>query len=123
MNGFNLADFQVGFLSFMAFREDNCEKRECWLAYVEVLISPSGSFCSTFMNVIWFLLGGIWLALLHTFFGILFAITIIGLPCARQHFKMASLAIYPFGLEVASDEETTHIHHQHQQRQPGYQVA
>jgi uncharacterized membrane protein YccF (DUF307 family) len=55
---------------------------------------------STFMNLIWLLFGGIWISLTHLFFGILLAITIIGIPFARQHFKLASLALSPFGREI-----------------------
>lgn len=60
----------------------------------------SSGCLSTVMNVIWILIGGIWICLTHLFFGILFAITIIGIPFARQHFKMASLALTPFGREI-----------------------
>ncbi len=57
-----------------------------------------GTGClSTVMNVIWILIGGIWIALAHLFFGVLCAITIIGLPFAKQHLKLASLALLPFG--------------------------
>lgn len=55
---------------------------------------------STIMNIIWFFIGGIWIALTHLFFGVLLAITIIGLPFAKQHFKLMSLALTPFGREV-----------------------
>jgi len=54
----------------------------------------------TFMNILWILTGGIWIALTHFSFGILFAITIIGIPFAKQHFKMAGLALTPFGKEI-----------------------
>lgn len=52
---------------------------------------------STVMNIIWFIIGGIWIFLTHILFGILLGITIIGIPWAKQHFKMASLALTPFG--------------------------
>ena len=54
----------------------------------------------TLMNVIWIFIGGIWICLTHLVFGILFAITIIGLPFAKQHFKLASLALAPFGRHI-----------------------
>jgi len=56
---------------------------------------------SLIMNVIWLIIAGIWIALAHIFFGALFAITIIGLPFALQHFKLAGLALTPFGKIVA----------------------
>ena len=52
---------------------------------------------STLMNIIWLLIGGIWIALTHLIFGILLGITIIGIPWAKQHFKLMSLALTPFG--------------------------
>ena len=56
---------------------------------------------STILNIIWLLFGGIWIALTHLVFGLLFAITIIGIPFAKQHFKLLSLALAPFGRKVA----------------------
>ncbi|MCT4637272.1 MAG: YccF domain-containing protein [Bacteroidales bacterium] len=52
---------------------------------------------STIMNIIWLIFGGIWIALSHVVFGIVLTITIIGIPFAVQHFKLASLALTPFG--------------------------
>jgi uncharacterized membrane protein YccF (DUF307 family) len=52
------------------------------------------------MNIIWLLFGGIWICLSHLVFGVFFAITIIGIPFAKQHFKLAGLALNPFGQEV-----------------------
>ncbi len=49
------------------------------------------------MNVIWLFIGGIWIALSHAVFGILLYITIIGIPFGNQHFKLASVALTPFG--------------------------
>ena len=61
----------------------------------------SSSGClSTIMNVIWFFVGGFWIALTHLAFGLLFAITIVGFPFALQHFKLAGLALTPFGREI-----------------------
>ena len=57
---------------------------------------------STLMNIIWILVGGIWISLSHIVFGILFGITIIGIPFAKQHFKLAGLALTPFGREIRS---------------------
>ncbi|MDX2442708.1 MAG: YccF domain-containing protein [Bacteroidales bacterium] len=57
---------------------------------------------STLMNIIWIIVGGIWISLSHIVFGILFGITIIGIPFAKQHFKLAGLALTPFGREIRS---------------------
>jgi uncharacterized membrane protein YccF (DUF307 family) len=53
-------------------------------------------------NVIWILVGGIWISLTHVLFGVLLFITIIGIPFAKQHFKLASLALTPFGKDLVS---------------------
>lgn len=53
-------------------------------------------------NVIWILVGGIWISLTHLLFGVLLFITIIGIPFAKQHFKLASLALTPFGKDIVS---------------------
>jgi len=53
------------------------------------------------MNIIWILVGGIWISLSHLFFGALLCITIIGIPFGLQHFKLAVLALTPFGKEIS----------------------
>lgn len=51
-------------------------------------------------NIIWFLCGGLWQGLGWLLAGVLWSITIVGLPIGTQCFKMASLAFFPFGKEV-----------------------
>ena len=51
-------------------------------------------------NMIWILCGGILQALAWFIMGILWCITIVGIPIGRQCFKFASLAFAPFGKEV-----------------------
>ncbi|MDD5765253.1 MAG: YccF domain-containing protein [Candidatus Marinimicrobia bacterium] len=64
---------------------------------------PSAPGClSTIMNLIWFLSGGILLTVLHLIFALICAVTIIGIPFAKQHIKLLSLALSPFGKEVTS---------------------
>jgi uncharacterized membrane protein YccF (DUF307 family) len=60
---------------------------------------PSGAL-AVIMNIIWIILPGLELAVLHLFLALFFAITIIGLPIAAQHLKMTRLALLPFGFEV-----------------------
>lgn len=48
-------------------------------------------------NIVWFVLAGWWLALGHVVMGIGYAITIIGLPFAWAHFKLAGFALWPIG--------------------------
>jgi uncharacterized membrane protein YccF (DUF307 family) len=62
---------------------------------------PPGGVIAIIMNVIWIILPGLELALIHLFLAAFFAITIIGLPFAAQHLKMTRLAILPFGFRVS----------------------
>jgi uncharacterized membrane protein YccF (DUF307 family) len=55
---------------------------------------------STVGNVLWVIFGGVWLALLYTFAGIVFCITIIGIPFGVQAFKLARFSLWPFGRTV-----------------------
>lgn len=54
----------------------------------------------TLMNIIWFFVGAIPLVLTHLLLGLLFGITIIGIPFAKQHFKLMALSLAPFGREI-----------------------
>ena len=65
-----------------------------------VEIQQSSGCLSFLMNVIWFFIGGVWIFLSHLLFGVIFCITIIGIPFGMQHFKLARLAITHFGHDV-----------------------
>ncbi|MCD4735276.1 MAG: YccF domain-containing protein [Bacteroidales bacterium] len=74
-----------------------------WPFGKDIRVHEKGAGClSTFMNLLWILIGGIWISLTHVIFAILLAITIIGIPFARQHIKLASLALTPFGREIVN---------------------
>jgi len=67
----------------------------------DVLYKKNEPGClSTIMNIIWILIGGLWISITHFVFGLLLAITIIGIPFALQHFKLGMLALTPFGKEI-----------------------
>ncbi|MCM1367744.1 MAG: YccF domain-containing protein [Roseburia sp.] len=53
-------------------------------------------------NVIWIIFGGLFLAIGFGLAGILWCITIIGIPFGKQCFKLAGLALTPFGAEIAT---------------------
>lgn len=57
---------------------------------------PSGCLAAV-MNVIWWFLGGFVIALTHLAWGLVFCITIVGIPFGMQHFKLMRLAFFPFG--------------------------
>jgi uncharacterized membrane protein YccF (DUF307 family) len=56
-------------------------------------------------NVIWFVLAGWWLALAHLVTAVGLALTIVGLPFAWAHLKLAGLALWPIGKEVVPADE------------------
>jgi uncharacterized membrane protein YccF (DUF307 family) len=51
-------------------------------------------------NIIWLVLAGWWLALSHLLLAIGLAITIIGIPFAWAHLKLAGIALWPIGKEI-----------------------
>jgi len=56
------------------------------------------------LNIIWLILGGFIVVLAYLLGGILLCITIIGIPFGIQGFKLAGLALAPFGREVREKE-------------------
>ena len=71
-----------------------------WPFGSKVIDNGSSGCLSVLMNVLWIFLGGNWISLTHLVFGILLCITIIGIPFGTQHFKMAKLALTPFGKDI-----------------------
>lgn len=61
-------------------------------------------------NVIWFLLAGWWLAILHLGHAIVLAVTIIGLPFAWAHIKLAAIALWPIGRTIVTVEEAESLY-------------
>jgi uncharacterized membrane protein YccF (DUF307 family) len=85
---FGLQSFKLGILALWPFGTK--------ISYMDY----APGCLSTIMNILWLIIAGIWIALTHLVFGILLGITIIGIPWAKQHFKMMSLAITPFGRRI-----------------------
>ncbi|MDR0796302.1 MAG: YccF domain-containing protein [Tannerella sp.] len=71
-----------------------------WPFGSKVVDNGSSGCLSVIMNVVWIILGGFCICLTHLFFGILLWITVIGIPFGNQHFKMAKLALSPFGKDI-----------------------
>lgn len=55
---------------------------------------------SMLLNLLWIVFGGLEMAVAHALIGLLFCITIVGIPFGMQHFKLAVLALTPFGKEI-----------------------
>jgi len=53
-------------------------------------------------NVLWFVFAGFWQGLAWIIVGLLWCVTIVGIPMGVQCFKLACLAFFPFGKQVVS---------------------
>jgi uncharacterized membrane protein YccF (DUF307 family) len=60
---------------------------------------------STIGNIIWFVIGGWWLTLVHIVTGLLLCLTIIGIPLGLANFRLITVGLRPFGREIVSVEE------------------
>ncbi len=58
-------------------------------------------------NVVWLVLAGWWLALGHLIAAILLAVTIVGIPFAWAHLKLAGIALWPIGKIIVPADDTT----------------
>lgn len=65
--------------------------------------SGADSPLALILNLVWIVLFGWGIALSHLLWGVLLAVTIIGLPFARQHFKLVTLALWPFGHDLVDE--------------------
>ena len=65
-------------------------------------VTYGGGAMSFLVNIIWLIVTGVPMALEHLAIGVTLCVTIIGIPFGLQHFKMAKLALMPFGTRVAA---------------------
>lgn len=80
--------FKLGMMALMPFGQHAVEP-------------PSGTGCIySIFNLLWMFTGGLVIAVTHLFYGIVLCITIIGIPFGKQHFKLMSLAFWPFGKKI-----------------------
>jgi len=85
---FGLQTLKLAILSLMPFGKD---------------VRPgerAGGCLYLIMNVIWLLFAGLEIAIMHAVLALLFAITIIGIPFAAHHIKLAYMALVPFGNDI-----------------------
>lgn len=64
------------------------------------VVNEGSGLGSFLLNILWLIFGGLELAAMHLSFGVILAITIIGIPFAKQQFKLAVLSLMPFGARV-----------------------
>ena len=60
----------------------------------------AGSFTSILLNILWAVVFGWEIAVAHLVHGLILAVTIVGIPFAKQHFKLIPIALAPFGREI-----------------------
>lgn len=60
-------------------------------------------------NVIWFVLCGWWLALMHLISGVLLCLTIIGIPLGLGNFKLIPVSLLPLGREIVPVEQASGV--------------
>lgn len=89
-----MAAFRIGVFTFFPFGKQVVDRRV--LGHEDLGTGPVGCL----LNVIWFVLGGWWLALAHIVLGVLLLIPLVTIPFALQHFKLAGIALAPIGKDV-----------------------
>ncbi len=93
------AAFNIAFYTLLPFGH-RAVPRTWVTGYEDIGTGPLGCLG----NVIWLLLAGWWLALAHLIEAVLLAITIIGLPFAWAHLKLAGLALWPIGKAIVPED-------------------
>ncbi|KLN66775.1 YccF domain-containing protein [Vibrio sp. VPAP30] len=93
------ACFVMGNFSFFPFGHEAIARNEL-SNEMDIGTSPLGMVG----NIIWFLLAGIWLAIGHIMSAVACFVTIIGIPFALQHLKLAYISLAPIGKTVVPKE-------------------
>lgn len=75
-----------------------------------VVKKPGAGAGSVLVNILWFILGGWYLTLLHIVTGLLQCITIVGIPLGLGNFKMIRVSLMPFGHEIVSVKQAREMH-------------
>ncbi|MFY9263257.1 MAG: YccF domain-containing protein [Actinomycetaceae bacterium] len=70
-----------------------------------VVQKPGAGTGSLIMNVVWFFIAGLWLAIGHLFTAAALAITIIGIPLAVANLKLIPITCFPFGKMIVNNRD------------------
>lgn len=89
------ACFTIGIFSLWPFGQEAVNRR-LLTGREDIGTGPLGLIG----NIIWLFVFGIWLAIAHIMAALACAITIIGIPFAWQHLKLAGISLMPIGVEV-----------------------
>jgi len=93
------ACFTIGTFAFFPFGKEAISRRDL-TGRMDIGTSPLG----TVGNVVWFVFAGVWLAIGHVMSAVACFVTIIGIPFAIQHLKLAGIALAPIGKTVVPVE-------------------
>jgi uncharacterized membrane protein YccF (DUF307 family) len=85
--------------SFLPFGQKAVDRRE-WTGQEDLGTGPLGAIG----NVLWLILAGWWLALGHLITAVALAVTIIGIPFAWAHLKLAGIALWPIGKMIVPSD-------------------
>jgi uncharacterized membrane protein YccF (DUF307 family) len=99
------ACFVIGQFTFFPFGQEAISRKEL-LNQDDVGTGTMGQIG----NILWFICAGIWLAIGHVASAFACAITIIGIPFAIQHLKLAGIALAPIGKTIVSKEVAEAAH-------------
>lgn len=80
-----------------------------WPFGKRVVPMPGAGSGSDLMNIVWFLIAGVWLAIGHILTAFAQAITIIGIPLAIANLKLIPITCFPFGKMVIDDPQATFV--------------
>ncbi|MCX8793663.1 YccF domain-containing protein [Vibrio parahaemolyticus] len=94
------ACFVMGNFSFFPFGKEAVSRDEL-TNEMDIGTSPLG----VIGNVLWFVFAGLWLAIGHILSAAACFVTIIGIPFALQHLKLAVISLAPIGKTVVTSEE------------------
>jgi uncharacterized membrane protein YccF (DUF307 family) len=86
------AAFNIAFYALLPFGQ-TAVSRDLYTGREDIGTGPLGAIG----NIIWLVFAGWWLALGHVITAVLLAITIIGIPFAWAHLKLAGIALWPIG--------------------------
>ena len=96
------AAFNIAFYTLLPFGH-RAVRRDSLTGYEDMGTGALGAIG----NVIWLILAGWWLALGHLLMAFALAVTIIGIPFAWAHIKLARLALWPIGMAIVPEDEVT----------------
>ncbi len=94
------AAFNIAFYTLLPFGQKAVSRAE-YTGQEDIGTGPLGMIG----NIIWLVLAGWWLALGHLLTAIVLAITIIGIPFAWAHLKLAGLALWPIGKMIVPADD------------------